>query len=75
MEEEVGHPQFAFGHLLNLIQVRVDVAAQGMDLDEVVAQGTPTSRFWLDKWMSAWTVDVPSLDRSNEMFEKLDRSS
>ena len=51
LEEEVGGHDFALGVLLNLIQVR---QTYKNDLASIVAEGTPTSKFWRAAWVKEW---------------------
>ena len=54
LEEEVASNAFALGHLLNLIQVRLAHSHDPDALDKVVAEGTPTSKYWLRRWEETW---------------------
>ena len=49
------HGDFAFGHLLNLLHIRLEHQATGRKLDDVIAAGTPTSQYLLEEWMALWT--------------------
>ena len=66
IEDQVRSSDFAIGLLLNLLQIRMEVAASGRKLDDVIAEGTPTSKFWLQKWMAEWTSGS-SLNTSNDI--------
>jgi hypothetical protein len=55
LEEKVATPTFARGLLLNLIQIRLQAVALGESLDHTLQAGTPTSRFWLNKWVHTWS--------------------
>jgi hypothetical protein len=59
LEERVSTPTFALGLFLNLVQVRLTHAAAGDSLSDIVAMGTPTSRFWLDRWTEFWSQASP----------------
>ena len=59
LEKKVASMEFARGHLLNLLQVRMECVANSTPLDELIAEGTPTSRVWLQKWWSIWTGEHP----------------
>ena len=54
LEQEVQDNDFALGHLLNLIQLRLCAARGGTSLQADIALGTPTSNFGLGQWMAAW---------------------
>ena len=55
------------GLLLNLLQIRMEIAGGPKKLDDIVAEGTPTTKFWLDKWMADWTTGAEvAADAENE---------
>ena len=56
LEDKIASQEFGLGHLLNLLQVRMQVAREGRSLDRDIAEGTPTSAFWLEKWFAEWTA-------------------
>ena len=70
LEETVASSQFALGHLLNLIQLRIRFATNGGSLDNTVVAGTPTVHFWLSAWMKMWreAKNEPSSSNSIEFL-------
>lgn len=56
LEDHIAHGDFALGHLMNLLQLRLDHAAHGRKLDDLIAAGTGTSKHLLDSWMSVWAA-------------------
>ena len=55
IEEKIQGHDFALGHLLNLVQLRMKCDQAGGSLDEIIGAGTPTSRYWMRAWMEHWT--------------------
>ena len=55
LEERIDQHDFRLGHLLNLLQVRLNANSQGRSLDDAIAAGNASSRFWLEKWMRHWS--------------------
>ena len=78
LEETVGRAEFSLGHLLNLVQIRLQVVQAGTTLDALLAAGTPTQKFWLNAWMKSWlepksAVDVDTV-ASSQLLEPLETS-
>lgn len=69
LEHKIATPEFARGHLLNLVQVRIKRKAQGRSLDEIIAEGTPTSRYWLEEWRKVWLeAPEPNADQQTKFW-------
>lgn len=71
LEAKVCSEDFALGHLLNLIQIRLQAKEDGISLDDIIAQGTPTSKHWRQLWMSAWQSNNAGLDQNGYSLEDL----
>ena len=70
---------FGLGHLLNLLQLRAEIQEDGLSLDELIQEGTPTSKFWLGKWMGEWARESGEVENtsviSNDSLEQINESS
>ena len=56
LEAEIGRPEFAIGHLLNLLTIRSSASSSGgLSLHELAATGTKTTAHWLEAWMAEWS--------------------
>ncbi|CAK0856137.1 unnamed protein product [Prorocentrum cordatum] len=56
LEAEIGRPEFAIGHLLNLLTIRSSASSGGgLSLHELAATGTKTTAHWLEAWMTEWS--------------------
>ena len=67
LEDRVGRPEFALGLLLNLLQVRKEVADAGQGLGTIIGGGTATSRLWLQRWMDHWTKGDPMVHAASRV--------
>jgi hypothetical protein len=67
LEARIVEPEFALGFLMVLLDIRVQVANSGEDLDEIIGEGTPTSRLWIKRWMEFWTKGTMSLQTTAQI--------
>lgn len=58
LEERVAHHDFALGMLFVLLQIRQAVSDENKGLDDIIGEGTPTSRMWLKRWEEVWRGHV-----------------
>ena len=54
LEEEVQGNDFALGHLLNLLKLRIAADASGVAMQDEIVQGNYTSNLGLEHWVKMW---------------------